>query len=129
MILLGGKDLPGCQKAPDSPVYELESESGEGHTRTLHRNLLFPCGDLFLFKPKVDTKPKHMRRSKGKTRRYPVRRQQLKQQAQDQSSSELSDEDHDSTFLMPSEPPPVRKNDVVPIPQMKSRLYQPQCLH
>ena len=36
------------QNAPDSPVYELEPESGEGHTRTLHRNLLLSCGDQFL---------------------------------------------------------------------------------
>ena len=53
-----------------------------------------------------------MTRSKGKTRKYPVRRQQLKQQAQD----ETSDEDHGLTFLMPSELPSVTKNDVVPTP-------------
>ena len=104
------------QKAPDSPVYELEPESGEGHNRTLHRNLLFPCGDLFPSEPKVDAKPKHMRRSKGKARKYNVRRQQLKQQAQDESSSESSDEDHGVTFLMPSQLPSVPKNDVVLTP-------------
>ena len=87
---------------------------GEEHTRTLHRDLLFPCGDLFLSDPKVDAKPKNMRRSKGKTRKYPVRRQQLKQQAQDESSSESSEEDYGLTFLMPSELPSVLKNHVVP---------------
>ena len=100
----------------DSPVYEVVPESGEGHTRTLRRNLLFPCCDLFLSEPKVDAKPKHVRRSKGKTRKYPVRRKQLKQQAQDESSSESSEEDHGLTFLMPSELPSVPKNDVVPTP-------------
>ena len=34
--------LVGKQKAPNSPVYELEPESGEWHSRTLHRNLLSP---------------------------------------------------------------------------------------
>ena len=57
-----------------------------------------------------------MRRGKGTTRKYPVRRQQLKQQAQDESSSESSEEDHGLTFLMPSELPSVLKNDVVPTP-------------
>ena len=57
-----------------------------------------------------------MRRSKGKTRKYPVGRQQLKQQAQDESSSESSEEDHGLTFLMPSELPSVPKNDAVPTP-------------
>ena len=104
------------QKALDSPVYELEPESGEGHTRTLHRNLLFPFGNLFLSEPKVDAKPKYMTRSKGKTRKDPVRRQQLKQQAEDEISSESSEEDHGLTFLMPSEPPSVPKNDAVPAP-------------
>ena len=57
-----------------------------------------------------------MRRSKGKTRKYPVRRQQLKQQAQDESSSESAEEDHSLTFLMPSELPSVPKDDMVPNP-------------
>ena len=32
------------KKSPDSPVYQLKRENGTGPIRTLHRNLLFPCG-------------------------------------------------------------------------------------
>ena len=34
------------RKSPDSPVYQLKPENGIGPIRTLHRNLLFPCGSL-----------------------------------------------------------------------------------
>ena len=34
------------RKSPDSPVYQLKPENGTGPIRTLHRNLLFPCGTL-----------------------------------------------------------------------------------
>ena len=32
------------RKSPASPVYQLKPENGTGPIRTLHRNLLFPCG-------------------------------------------------------------------------------------
>ena len=34
------------RKSPDSLVYQLKPENGTGPIRTLHRNLLFPCGTL-----------------------------------------------------------------------------------
>ena len=34
------------RKSPDSPVYQLKPENGTGPIRTLHHNLLFPCGSL-----------------------------------------------------------------------------------
>ena len=34
------------RKSPDSSVYQLKPENGKGPIRTLHRNLLFPCGTL-----------------------------------------------------------------------------------
>lgn len=34
------------RKGPESPVYEITSESGGGKIRTLHRNLLLPCDYL-----------------------------------------------------------------------------------
>ena len=34
------------RKSPDSPVYQLKPENGTGPIRTLHHNLLFPCGTL-----------------------------------------------------------------------------------
>ena len=34
------------RKSPESPVYQLKPENGTGPIRTLHRNLLFPCGTL-----------------------------------------------------------------------------------
>ena len=34
------------RKSPDSPVYQLNPENGTEPIRTLHRNLLFPCGTL-----------------------------------------------------------------------------------
>ena len=34
------------QKRPDSPVYEVKPEAGNGPTWTLHRNLLFLCNTL-----------------------------------------------------------------------------------
>ena len=40
------------QKRPDSSVYEVKPEAGNGPTRTLHRNLLFLCNTL-----PVETRP------------------------------------------------------------------------
>ena len=34
------------RKGPESPVYDVTSESGDGNIRTLHRNLLLPCDYL-----------------------------------------------------------------------------------
>ena len=34
------------RKGPESPVYDVTSESGDGKIRTLHRNLLLPCDYL-----------------------------------------------------------------------------------
>ena len=34
------------RKNPESPVYDVEPENGNGRTRTLHRNMLLPCDHL-----------------------------------------------------------------------------------
>ncbi len=34
------------RKSPESPVYDVKTESGRGKVRTLHRNLLLPCDYL-----------------------------------------------------------------------------------
>ena len=36
------------QKRPDSPVYEVKPEAENGPTRTLHKNLFFPCNNLLV---------------------------------------------------------------------------------
>ena len=54
-----------CQKSDEIPVYDVIPESGEGKTRTLHRNMLFPCSYLpvekFAMKP---SQPKRQNKSK-----------------------------------------------------------------
>ena len=55
-----------CQKSDEIPVYDVIPESGEGKTRTLHRNMLFPCSYLPVEKPAMKpSQPK--RQGEGRT--------------------------------------------------------------
>ena len=54
-----------CQKSDEIPVYDVIPESGEGKTRTLHRNMPFPCLYLPVEKPAVKpSQPKRQNKSK-----------------------------------------------------------------
>ena len=92
------------RKSPDSPVYQLKPENGTGPIRTLHRNLLFPCGTLLessstpcqaspgqqeLKPSKTLSKRKSQRSSKST---HPTR--------PSPESTEESDDDEDSDFVL-----------------------------
>ena len=49
-----------CQKSDEIPLYDVIPESGEGKTRTLHRNMLFSCS--YLPVEKSATKPSQPKR-------------------------------------------------------------------
>ena len=54
-----------CQKSDEIPVYDVIPESGEGKTRTLHRNMLFPCSYLPVEKSAMKPfQPKRQNKSK-----------------------------------------------------------------
>ena len=54
-----------CQKSDEIPVYDVIPESGEGKTRTLHRNMLFPCSYLPVEKSAMKpSQPKRQNKSK-----------------------------------------------------------------
>ena len=92
------------RKSPDSPVYQLKPENGTGPIRTLHRNLLFPCGTLLEssstpqkvspqqqeLKPSTTLCKKKSQRSSKST--HPTR--------PSPESTEQSDDDEDSDFVL-----------------------------
>ena len=54
-----------CQKSDEIPVYDVIPESGEGKTRTLHRNMLFPCSYLPVERSAMKpSQPKRQNKSK-----------------------------------------------------------------
>ena len=57
------------RKGPDSPVYEVEPESSERSSGTLHCNLLFSCGEL-----PNRSEERNLKHSKASKRKSPVRR-------------------------------------------------------
>ena len=57
-----------CQKPDEIPVYDVIPESGEGKTRTLHRNMLFPCSYIPVEKPAMKPpQPKRQNKNKKET--------------------------------------------------------------
>ena len=104
-IILGRQSACCCsQKSPDRPVYRLKPENGTGPIRTLHCNLLFPCGTLLessstprqgspgqqKLKPSTTLSKRKSQRSSKST--HPTR--------PSPESSEQSDDDEDSDFVL-----------------------------
>ncbi|KAJ7998720.1 hypothetical protein DPEC_G00207810 [Dallia pectoralis] len=58
------------KKAGDLPVYTVKPETGEGPWRTLHRDLLLPCGFLQVT-PEVQPKPLERRKTRQNIRSDP----------------------------------------------------------
>ena len=98
------------RKSPDSPVYQLKPEKKFKPIRTLHRNLLFPCGTLLEssstpqqaspgqqeLKPSTTLSKRKSQRSSKST--HPAR--------PSPESTEQSDDDEDSDFVLVHEDVP-----------------------
>ena len=84
-------------KIPDIPVYVVTRENGEGSTRTLHRNLLLPCGSLV-----VDLEPEPA----AKPRKIKTRSQSKQNRGNDSASSD-QDSDSDTADIEFGSIPPL----------------------
>ena len=92
------------RKSPDSPVYQLKPENGTGSIRTLHCNLLFPCGTL------LESSSTPQQASTGQQKLKPsTTLSKRKSQRSSKSthstrpspeSTEQSDDDEDSNFVL-----------------------------
>ena len=119
------------KKSPDSPVYQLKPENGTGPIRTLHCNLLFPCGALLesssiarqaspgqqeLKPPTTLSKRKSQRSSKST---HPTR--------PSPESTEQSDDDKDSDFVLVHEnvPQPTSSSVLSPFAPSFQRIPEP----
>ena len=119
------------RKSPDSPVYQLKPENGTGPIKTLHRNLLFPCGSLLesssipwqaspgqqeLKPPTTLSKRKSQRSSKST---HPTR--------PSPESTEQSDDDEDSDFVLVHEnvPQPTSSSVLSPFDPAFERVPEP----
>ena len=84
------------RKGEDSPVFEVQPESGKGRTRVLHRNLLLPCDFLPVtenLKPQQSTEQVRTRDTKRNRKRLQT------QHAQQTDTDEESDEEFPSGVL------------------------------
>ena len=121
------------RKSPDSPVYQLKSENGTAPIRTLHCNLLFPCGTLLEssstprqasprqqeLKPSTTLSKKKSQRSSKST--HPTR--------PSPESTEQSDDDEDSDFVLVHEnvPQPTSSSVLSPFaPTFRNVLEPPE---
>ena len=90
------------RKSPESPVYEIKPERGEGRkNRVLHRNLLLPCEYL----PSDADKPT----PKGPPRTIPERRQPPKPNVAHTDGASSDDEDAEAVVIplgLPKRAPP-----------------------
>ena len=90
------------RKSPESPVYEIKPERGEGRkNRVLHRNLLLPCEYL----PSDTDKPT----PKGPPRTIPQRRQPPKPNVAHTDGASSDDEDAEAVVIplgLPKRAPP-----------------------
>ncbi|KAK7881963.1 hypothetical protein WMY93_028137 [Mugilogobius chulae] len=90
-------------RAGDLPVYTVRPESAvHGPTRTLHRDLLLPCGFLPV---DVDPTPEPS----------PVRRPVTRSQPQSDPSAELCDEECDLPYLSTHPPEHFKFEHIVPV--------------
>lgn len=106
------------QRFEDSPVYEVQPESGEGRKRVLHRNLLFQCDYLPMEgKPKIHRKRllsmKVCDKNKGSVSKITSETDsdcslQYHPQAQQQGKVEKSISSGTDTFILNPEAPPFK---------------------
>ena len=78
-------------KKGELPVYDVRPEDGEGRTRTLHRNLLFPCGAF------TDQKDAHQETDSVKEKRRHPRRLRRHAEGEAESNKQPVDTSEDST--------------------------------
>ena len=119
------------RKSPDSPVYQLKPENGTGPIRTLHHNLLFPCGTLLEssstpqqvspgqqeLKPSTTLSKRKSQRSSKST--HPIR--------PSPESTEQSDDDDDSDFVLVHEnvPQPTSNSVLSPFAPAFKNVPEP----
>ena len=92
------------RKSPYSPVYQLKPENGTGPIRTLHRNLLFPCGTL-LESSSIPRQASPGQQELKPSTTSPKRKSQRSSKSThltrpSPESTEQSDDDEDSDFVL-----------------------------
>ena len=108
------------RESPDSPVYQLKPENRTGPIRTLHRNLLFPCGSLLESSStprKASPGQKELKPSTTLCKRKSQRSSKSTHSTRPSpESTEQSDDDEDSNFVLVHEnvPQPTSSNVLSP---------------
>ena len=103
-------------KNPDSPVYQIQPESGDGKIRTIHRNLLFPCGDFL--PDTAEVKPKQQRPKRIESPRQ-KKKPLPRLQSNPEESSDSSEEELELVFLNDSELPQQSSETISPSPSQQ----------
>ena len=119
------------RKSPDSPVYQLKPEHGTGTIRTLHRNLLFPCGTLLEFSStprKVSPGWQELKPSTTLSKRKSQRSSKLTHSTRPSpESTEQSDDDEDSNFVFVHQnvPQPTSSSVLSPFAPVFKKVPEP----
>ena len=119
------------RNSPDSPVYQLKPENGTGPIRTLHRNLLFPCGTLLESSStpwKVSPGRQELKPSTTLCKRKSQRSSKLTHSTRPSpESTEQSDDDEDSNFVLVHEnvPQPTSSSVLSPFAPVFKNVPEP----
>ncbi|KAL2089169.1 hypothetical protein ACEWY4_016068 [Coilia grayii] len=92
------------RKHPESPVYEVKPEDGQGRTRVLHRNLLLPC-DFLPVETKQPGKRSGQKENKDK-------RTKVTQHTDSEPSSDYEEDDWRCVTGWPQEEPADRQSNL-----------------
>ena len=119
------------RKSPDSPVYQLKPEHGTGPIKTLHCNLLFPCGTLFESSStpqNVSPGRQELKPSTILCKRKSQRSSKLTHSTRPSpESTEQSDDDEDSNFVLVHEnvPQPTSSSVLSPFAPVFKNVPEP----
>ena len=91
-----------CQKGANSPVYDVQKETGDGPVWTLHSNLLFPCTDLPI--ATTPSTPKQPKPGQVRVYRPKKQRQNRAQSHEDESPNSSDEEDINCVITTPPKP-------------------------